>query len=145
MVPMSPTGDICHGRHCLAVSDFLDERGDGSWLRWAWGVTDLAPRLREAAHPCPETPGGPLRRISAMVSAALFVATTATVLTVSPADAAARKFPNCTAMHAVYKGGVARPGYKEPSKLKYKPFVNLALYNANKSLDRDHDGVACER
>ncbi len=73
------------------------------------------------------------------------VVASATTLSVLPADAAARRFKNCTAMHKVYKGGVARPGYHEPNKLRYKPYVNLALYNANKSLDADHDGIACER
>ena len=77
--------------------------------------------------------------------AAIFVVIAIATVWASPANAAARKFANCTVMHAVYKGGVARPGYKEPSKLRYKPYVNLGLYNANKSLDRDHDGIACER
>lgn len=67
-------------------------------------------------------------------------------LTASPVGAAARKFKNCTAMHIVYKGGVERPGaVQKGSKLHYMPYVSLALYNANKSLDRDHDGIACER
>ncbi len=49
-------------------------------------------------------------------------------------------------MHIVYKGGVERPGaVQKGSKLHYMPYVSLALYNANKSLDRDHDGIACER
>ena len=49
-------------------------------------------------------------------------------------------------MHLVYKGGVERPGAKQKGgKLRYKPYLSLALYNANKSLDRDHDGIACER
>jgi hypothetical protein len=79
------------------------------------------------------------------ITSAVLVLAGAITLSVVPAGASARKFKNCTAMHVVYKGGVARPGYKEPSKLRYKPFVNLALYNANKSLDRDKDGIACER
>jgi hypothetical protein len=79
-----------------------------------------------------------------LITTAVIVATAITVNAL-PAGAAARTFKNCTAIHVVYKGGVARPGYKEPNKLRYKPYVNLALYNANESLDRDHDGIACER
>jgi hypothetical protein len=68
-------------------------------------------------------------------------------VSVMPAGAAARPFLNCTALHKVYPGGVARPGghqKKEQPKLKKKPKVSLALYNANKFLDRDEDGIACE-
>jgi excalibur calcium-binding domain-containing protein len=68
-------------------------------------------------------------------------------LSSAPAGAAARKFKNCTAMHKVYKGGVARPGgHQKPGqpKLRYMPKVSLALYNANHTLDRDKDGIACE-
>jgi len=71
----------------------------------------------------------------------------ALVVSVQPAGAAARKFANCTAMHKTYRGGVARPGgHQKPGqpKLRYKPYVNLALYNANHTLDRDKDGIACE-
>ena len=48
-------------------------------------------------------------------------------------------------MREVYRGGVIRPGCKEPSKLQFVPHISLVLYNANESLDRDHGGVACER
>ncbi|OKO87778.1 YhjA [Geobacillus proteiniphilus] len=30
-------------------------------------------------------------------------------------------------------------------KTRYKPYVSKALYDANKRLDRDKDGIACER
>lgn len=30
-------------------------------------------------------------------------------------------------------------------KTKYAPTVNAAVYNNNKGLDRDKDGIACER
>jgi hypothetical protein len=68
-------------------------------------------------------------------------------LSATPAAAAARTFKSCTAMHKVYKGGVARPGgHQKPGqpKLEKQPKVSAALYNANKSLDRDKDGIACE-
>ena len=73
------------------------------------------------------------------------IAVSALVVSVMPAGAAARVFKNCTAMHKVYKGGVKRPGaVQKGGKLKYKAVVSAALYNANKSKDRDKDGLACE-
>ncbi|MCM3696832.1 excalibur calcium-binding domain-containing protein [Microbacterium oleivorans] len=60
-------------------------------------------------------------------------------------------FKNCTALNKSYKGGVARSGVthntvngkKKPFKVK--PYISTALYNANKKMDRDKDGIACEK
>lgn len=87
------------------------------------------------------------RRISAaLLSGALLIGIP--LMATGPAEAApAKEFKNCTAMHAVYKGGVAKSGAKDKrksGKAKYKPYVNTALYNANKKSDADKDGVACE-
>jgi hypothetical protein len=87
------------------------------------------------------------RRISvALISAALLFGVP--IMSTGSAEAAAKTFKNCTVMHAVYKGGVARSGAKDKrangGTAKYKPFVSTALYNANKKSDRDKDGVACE-
>ena len=63
-------------------------------------------------------------------------------LSVAPSetvDAAPKKFKNCTELNKTYKGGVAK------TKTKYKPYANSSLYEANKSKDRDKDGIACER
>ncbi|TDK62150.1 excalibur calcium-binding domain-containing protein [Bacillus salipaludis] len=56
-------------------------------------------------------------------------------------------FKNCKAMNKVYKGGVARSSKvkNKGGKTHYKPFVSKALYDANKSRDRDKDLIACER
>jgi hypothetical protein len=55
------------------------------------------------------------------------------------------KFQNCDEVHKTYKGGIARPGYHQVGMVtKYSPKVDQALYDANKGLDRDKDGVACE-
>jgi hypothetical protein len=83
------------------------------------------------------------------VAAATLVVSSIAVVA-SPADAAARKFVNCTALHKVYKHGVARKGAKDKVSGHTKPVtnfaVNTAVYNANKKkLDRDKDGVACEK
>ena len=65
------------------------------------------------------------------------------------------KFKNCTAMHKKYAGGVAKnskvhntktvAGHKVRAKSSHKPKVSAALYSANKGLDRDKDGIACEK
>jgi hypothetical protein len=70
------------------------------------------------------------------------------VLMPSAADAAtAKTYKNCTALNKVYKHGVGKKGAKD--KTSGKPDttfkVSASLYNANKKLDRDKDGIACER
>jgi hypothetical protein len=67
----------------------------------------------------------------------------------------ATKYKNCTAMHKKYAGGVAKSskvrntktvaGHKVHAKSSHKPKVSAALYSANKGLDRDKDGIACEK
>ena len=63
------------------------------------------------------------------------------------ADAAPKKFKNCTELNKTYKGGVAKTTTtkNKGGKTKYKPYANSSLYEANKSKDRDKDGIACER
>jgi hypothetical protein len=73
------------------------------------------------------------------------------VILALPASAHAapvKVFKNCTAVHAVYKGGIAKPGAKDKRKsghAHFKPRVSAALYKANKAMDRDKDGIACEQ
>lgn len=66
--------------------------------------------------------------------------------TSTQANAAAKKFKNCTELNKVYPGGVAlsgavNAGGATKKELKY----DKALYTANKSSDRDKDGIACEK
>jgi hypothetical protein len=69
----------------------------------------------------------------------------------APADAATHytTYKNCTAMHAKYKHGVGKKGAKDKVTGKTKPVTNFyvsnGLYAANKKLDRDKDGIACEK
>jgi hypothetical protein len=60
---------------------------------------------------------------------------------------AARSFKNCTALHRVYHHGVGRPGAHDHTS--GTPVTNFkrssSLYRANRSLDRDRDGIACEK
>ena len=60
--------------------------------------------------------------------------------------AAAKKFKNCTELNKVYPGGVALPGaVNKGGATKKEPKYDKALYTANKSSDRDKDGIACEK
>ena len=64
----------------------------------------------------------------------------------STANAAAKKFKNCTELNKVYPGGVALPGaVNAGGATKKEPKYDKALYTANKSSDRDKDGIACEK
>ncbi len=58
-----------------------------------------------------------------------------------------KKFANCKALNKVYPGGVAKSSKSKNKggKTKYTPKVSSALYEANKSKDRDKDGIVCER
>ena len=62
---------------------------------------------------------------------------------------AAVSYRNCTALNKVYPHGVGKPGARDRVSGSSKPVTtfkrSLALYNANKSRDRDGDGVACEK
>ncbi|HEU0241767.1 MAG TPA: excalibur calcium-binding domain-containing protein [Micromonosporaceae bacterium] len=61
----------------------------------------------------------------------------------------ATHYKNCTAMHAAYPHGVGKAfAVDHVASKKIKRVTNFhidsALYKANKALDTDHDGVACE-
>lgn len=64
-------------------------------------------------------------------------------------DVAAKRFPNCTALNKRYPQGVGKPkavnkvSGRRTSDRNHKK--SLPLYRANSHLDRDKDGVACER
>jgi hypothetical protein len=68
------------------------------------------------------------------------------ISSISTANAAAKKFKNCTELNKVYPGGVAKPGaVNKGGATKTDPFIDAALYKANIKSDRDKDGIACER
>ena len=55
----------------------------------------------------------------------------------------------CATLNVRYPHGVGRPGAHDQTKSTKRPVTNFtrnkAGYLANKSLDRDHDGIACEK
>jgi hypothetical protein len=85
--------------------------------------------------------------ITGMRKALLVLATLLfTVGLLSPGNAAAKVFKNCTELNKVYPGGVALPGaVNAGGATKREPKYDKALYNANKKSDRDKDGIACEK
>ena len=78
-----------------------------------------------------------------------------TTLGISPVLAAdATKYKNCTALNKVYPGGISMTGAVDmtkkngkliPAKPKKGAVIDDAVYGANKKLDRDKDGIACEK
>ena len=88
-----------------------------------------------------------MKKAIAVISAAVLTG----LVGFAPATAApvvvTKKFSNCKALNRVYPGGVARSGSVSNSggATKYSPTVSARVYKENKSKDRDHDGIACER
>lgn len=102
-------------------------------------------------------PTPPSRR-SVAVLAALSLAALPLTLATGPAEAVtARHYKNCTALNKVYPHGVGRKGASDhTSGTKVKNFtVNTKVYGMNNGprnastgeydLDRDNDGIACEK
>jgi hypothetical protein len=58
-------------------------------------------------------------------------------------------FKNCTVLNVAYPNGVAKTAkaatHPSPAWVKIKPpVVDAVVYAANKKMDRDQDGIACE-
>jgi hypothetical protein len=88
------------------------------------------------------------KRVAILVSVA-FALVSVSVPAQAVTHAASGKFKNCKALNAKYSHGVGRPGAKDHTKSKRGPVVNFTVdakvYAANSGLDRDKDGVACEK
>ncbi|MFB9315172.1 excalibur calcium-binding domain-containing protein [Nocardioides plantarum] len=86
----------------------------------------------------------PMAALVTTVAAALLVVAP---IAAGPAEAAAKTYKNCDAMHRDYPHGVGKPGARD--KTSGKPVTNFkvstALYNANTKSDRDKDKIACEK
>jgi hypothetical protein len=72
------------------------------------------------------------------VGAANYTIATATATTIT-----------CTTLNAKYPHGVGLPGAHDKTKSRTAPVTNFtrnrAVYRKYKSLDHDHDGIACEK
>ncbi|MGC3995879.1 MAG: excalibur calcium-binding domain-containing protein [Propionicimonas sp.] len=88
---------------------------------------------------------------AASIEAAAAAPTLATTTVVTPMAVKASTFKNCTKLNKVYPHGVGKKGAKD--KTSGTPVTNFkhstALYKKamkhNKGLDRDKDGIACEK
>lgn len=74
-------------------------------------------------------------------------AVTLLVLPMQSTEAATAKYKNCSELNKVYPGGIAQNAkvQNKGGKTKYKPSVSPSLYKLHTGLDRDKDGIACER
>ena len=84
-----------------------------------------------------------------IASAVIAVGLTAAVT--MPADAVVKptKYKNCAALNKAYKHGVGKPGARDKVTTGKKPVTtftrSLKVYRLNVRLDRDRDGIACEK
>ncbi|ALG83583.1 excalibur calcium-binding domain-containing protein [Gordonia phthalatica] len=91
-----------------------------------------------------------MKRIALLGSTLALTVSLSAVVPVGAVDAApAARYANCKALNGKYRHGVARPGARDSVKGRAKPVrtftVNRAVYQRNTHLDRDRDGVACEK
>jgi Excalibur calcium-binding domain len=89
------------------------------------------------------------RRKSALIALSVLLATGVGVGVGTAAQAASRTYADCASMHRVYANGAAKSSsaaaHPSPSWIKIKPpAVDSGAYTANRKLDRDNDGIACE-
>jgi hypothetical protein len=95
-----------------------------------------------------------VNKVTAAIAAAI-IAVSPVVATQAQAATTPKAFGNCTAMNKVFKGGIAKNstaknmklsgGKKVKANSRYKPKVSAKWYSLNSNLDRDKDGIACER
>jgi hypothetical protein len=82
-----------------------------------------------------------------LAAAASTAAPPAAELAAASVQAPMASFRNCTAMHRVYSHGVGRYGARDHTS--GTPVTNFKrstrLYLQNRGLDRDKDGIACEK
>lgn len=79
------------------------------------------------------------------------VAITATATLLAPVAVAeakpAKAYRNCAQLNRVYKHGVGKPHARDHTSTRAVTNFRHSqkLYNANTKLDRDKDGIACEK
>lgn len=75
------------------------------------------------------------------ISVAVLAIGPLSVASAAGAPAATKKFTDCTALLKQYKAGVAS---SKKTKGKTKAFLSASVYAANKKLDIDGNGIACD-
>lgn len=93
------------------------------------------------------------RRLAASVISVLALSLPIAAVSSAPADAASHKYKNCTALQKTYPHGVGKSGARDRVSGSSAPVTTFKkstkIYKAaikhNKGLDRDKDGIACEK
>ncbi len=93
------------------------------------------------------------RRVTASLVSVLALSLPVAAISSAPADAANKTYKNCTALQKKYPHGVGKSGAKDKVSGSSKPVTTFKkstkIYKAamkqNKGLDRDKDGIACEK
>jgi hypothetical protein len=87
--------------------------------------------------------------VAESVTATKLSAATAAVSAEAKPDPEKKKFKTCAALHKVFKHGVGKKGAKDAVKGRAEPVKSFTVSNAsfalNKKLDKDDDGIACEK
>lgn len=99
-------------------------------------------------------------RIAALVTSAAVLALplSTTLLTAADASVKPKSYANCTELHKDYPHGVGRKGAHDHTRSGSNPVTNFTVstkvysYNdgqarhpGERDLDRDNDGIACEK
>jgi hypothetical protein len=61
-----------------------------------------------------------------------------------PINASQEVFRNCAALNSIYVNGIARSQRDKDKKIYSNPIVNESVYQANRRLDGNDDGVMCD-
>jgi hypothetical protein len=87
-------------------------------------------------------------RKPAAVLAAVILSAPASA-TIARALPPSKSYANCTALHTGFPHGVGRSGAHDHVRGSTAPVTNFTrntrVYDQNRALDRDGDGVACEK
>jgi hypothetical protein len=93
------------------------------------------------------------RRLAASAVSVLALSLPLAAVGSAPADAASSTYKSCTNLNKKYAHGVGKSGAKDKVSGSSKPVTTFTkstkIYKAamkkNKGLDRDKDGIACEK
>jgi hypothetical protein len=93
------------------------------------------------------TKGVTMRTVRRAAGGAIVVAVV--FAAIAAANASSARFANCSALNKRYPHGVGRYGAHDHTASGRDPVTNFkrsnVLYAANRGLDRDKDGIACEK
>jgi cell division septation protein DedD len=124
-----------------------------------WGEPEPTPQPTETSTPAP-TPTGTTAPAPQPTSTATppisRPAPSPKPTTAKPAPSKQDRYASCKAVHKHYSGGIAKAGVHRNTikhahhaathgKLRGHVKHSTALYKANKKLDRDKDGILCEK